>query len=179
MSEGDTCKILIAVVIVVFVPIIFIPISSIQFIGYNYVSNLPQGDCSFNETARINADVRDWGSVEIPNVPVFDIYGDFVAYFTIKYPPPPTKVNLQRKRSITDWISSTTSSRNGLRCHYDVETNEAWTDPINLTTAVALMTVGLICVLFWMCICFITKEDWLPKFKKKPTNRVEAVVIEI
>ena len=129
--------------------IILIPMAPLLIIGsiivheHNYVKNLPEGLMFPNKGIL----VPDIGSIisssEIRNVPIFDIdNGEFIGNFTVKYPAPPTKLNLKGKRSVREWQTTTMTPENGMHGHFDITTGEAWTEQAGKGGAIAMLVFG-------------------------------------
>ncbi len=127
---GCACIILLFVITI---PIIIMIIKGI------FVSNQPIGTC-FAQEGQIKYDSNSSRTkVDIENVPV-DMTLKMTEYnssiellqVTMKYPPPNTNLNIKTRENAERWISSTTSSKNGIICFVDIDKGKAWTEPVGI-----------------------------------------------
>lgn len=116
----------------------------------SFVSGLPLGRCLANNGTVTTHDGAFSASAVIENVPVVSLDGKMVlGTVTLKFPPPPTALNLQSLSSVKQWEVAALAPANGASCRFDLDNTQAWTEPINKTLGIAMIIVSLLIVLFF------------------------------
>jgi len=117
-------------------------------VKHENVVNLPVGLCMANEGI-VTMDIGSISStVKIEKVPVITENKNYT--IEINFPPPPRLLNLKNEENVRNWVSGVTSSKNGIKCYYDVENHVAWIESVGLVDAILSLVVCGIIVIIWI-----------------------------
>ena len=132
-------------------PFILVPIGFITIDKHNEVVNLPQG-IAFANLGVLESNIGSvTSSSKIIGVPVLVNNVTIGDDFIIRFPPPPTVLNLKGKTEVRQWEASTVGAQNGIVVFFDAESRTAWTDPVGQGGAIAMVVLGIFIACVILC----------------------------
>jgi len=122
-------------------PFIATPIGGVMLVGHNFVVDLPVGTAWTNNGTLESNIGSISSSTKITGVPIF-VDDELQGIFSIRFPPPPIRLNLKGKTEVRQWESANKDTR--ILVSFDVDGKSGWTEPIGRATAISLIVVGVV-----------------------------------